>query len=642
MDFRILGPLEAFDGDRAIALGGTRQRALLAMLLLEAPRVVSTDRLIDELWPGERGAEKALQVAVSRLRKTLGRELIVTRPPGYELRIDAEDLDLGRFETFAAEGRAALAAGDPAAASEKLDAALAQWRGPALADLAHEAFGQTEIARLEDLRDSAQEDRIAASLELGHEAELVPELRELIARRPLRERLRGQLMLALYRSGRQAEALDAYAHARAELVEQLGIEPGRELRGLHEAILRQEPSLDRAARPVEVADRDDFVGRERERGQLEAALAAALTGRGRVMLVAGEPGVGKSRLCGELMTKARSRGTTVLTGRCWEAGGAPAYWPWVQILRAQMPDFEMDELQEQVSPNLDPDTARFRLFEAVTGLLKEGAQGGPSVLVLDDLHAADEPSLLLLQYVAREIAHSRLLIVCAFRDVDPTISVPLNEALAELAREPHVNRISLSGLTEPDVAKFIEISRGFGAEPREVKAIHDRTEGNPLFVGEVVRLVEAEGSVNIPPGVRSAIGRRVARMTEPCIDLLGPASVFGREFRPDALAELCGVSPDQLLDTLDEAMVERVVEEVPGGPGRLRFGHVLIRDTLYEELPPGRRISFTATQARCSRRSTRTTSTPTWPSWHTTSWPPRRPEPGTRRPLTPVAPATGP
>src|SRR4051794_19596585 len=138
MDFRILGPLEAFDGDRTIALGGTRQRALLAMLLLHAPRVVSTDRLIDELWPGERGAEKALQVAVSRLRKTLGHELIVTRPPGYELRIDAGELDLGLFQAFAAQGRAALAAGDPAAASEKLDEALAQWRGPALADLAHE------------------------------------------------------------------------------------------------------------------------------------------------------------------------------------------------------------------------------------------------------------------------------------------------------------------------------------------------------------------------------------------------------------------------------------------------------------------------------------------------------------------------
>src|SRR3954447_17174830 len=150
MDIRILGPLEAFDGDRPLALGGARQRALLVMLLLNAPRVVSTDRLIDELWTDDRGAEKALQVAVSRLRKTLGRELIVTRPPGYELRVAPENLDLGRFEALTAQGREAMAAGDAAAASEKLDEALAQWRGPALADLAHEPFGQTEIARLED------------------------------------------------------------------------------------------------------------------------------------------------------------------------------------------------------------------------------------------------------------------------------------------------------------------------------------------------------------------------------------------------------------------------------------------------------------------------------------------------------------
>ena len=599
MEFRILGPLEAFDGDRAIALGGTRQRALLAMLLLEAPRVVSTDRLIDELWPDERGAEKALQVAVSRLRKTLGRDLIVTRPPGYELRVDAADLDLGRFEEFAAQGRAALAAGDAELASGKLDEALAQWRGPALADLAHEAFGQTEIARLEDLRDSAQEDRIAARLELGHEAELVPELRELIARRPLRERLRGQLMLALYRSGRQAEALDAYARARAELVEELGIEPGRELRELHEAILRQEPELDRAAAPAPAPEpaRSTFVGRRRELDQLEAGLESALHGRGRVALVAGEPGVGKSRLSEELVAKARAGGVTVLTGRCWEAGGAPAYWPWVQVMRSHRPGSEaVLEPSEATASGADPEAARFRLFEEVVARLTGAAREEPLVVVLDDLHAADEPSLLLLQFVTRAIADSRLLIVCAFRDVDPTISVPLNAALAELAREPHVSRVSLTGLSEPAVAEYVEAATGAPAAPGSVKAIHGRTAGNPLFIEEVVSLSEAEGgldaSLSIPPGVRSVIGRRVGRLAAGCRELLGPASVFGREFRADALAQLCEVSPSGLLDALDEAMVERVVEEVPGAPGRLRFGHVLIRDTLYEELTPARRLQL--------------------------------------------------
>ena len=598
MDFRILGPLEAFDGDRAITLGGTRQRALLAMLLLNAPRVVSTDRLIDELWPGERGAEKALQVAVSRLRKSLGHELIVTRAPGYELRVGAEDLDLGRFEALAAEGRTALAAGNPALASEKLDAALAQWRGPALADLAHEAFCQTEIARLEDLRDSAQEDRIAARLELGHEAELVPELRELIDRHPLRERLRGQLMLALYRSGRQAEALDAYAHARTELVEQLGIEPGRELRELHEAILRQEPQLDRAvAAPASETARGTFVGRGRDLEQLEAALESAVHGRGRVALVVGEPGVGKSRLSEELIAKARADGVTVLTGRCWEAGGAPAYWPWVQVMRSHRPGSEaVLEPSEATAPGANPESARFRLFEEVVARLIEAAREEPLVLVLDDLHAADEPSLLLLQFVARAIRDSRLLIVCAFRDVDPTFSVPLNAAVAELAREPHVSHISLTGLSEPAVAEYVELATGAPATPGSVKAIHGRTAGNPLFVEEVVSLSEAEGgldaSLSIPPGIRSVIGRRVGRLAPGCRELLGRASVFGREFRADALAQLCAVSPAGLLDTLDEAMVQRVVEEVPGAPGRLRFGHVLIRDTLYEELTPARRLQL--------------------------------------------------
>lgn len=599
MEFRILGPLEAFDGDRAIALGGTRQRALLAMLLLNARRVVSTDRLIDELWLGERGAEKALQVAISRLRKALGSELIVTRPPGYELRIDAGDLDLGRFEASAAGGRAALAAGDPAAASKKLDEALAQWRGPALADLAHEPFGQAEITRLEDLRDSAQEDRIAARLELGHEAELVPELRELIDRCPLRERLHGQLMLALYRSGRQAEALDAYAHARRELVEQLGIEPGRELRELHEAILRQEPQLERAAvtTPASEAAGGTFVGRGRDLDQLEAALESALDARGRVALVVGEPGVGKSRLAEELIAKARAGGVTVLTGRCWEAGGAPAYWPWVQVMRTYRPGSEaVLEPSEATAPGASPESARFRLFEEVVVRLTEAAREEPLLLVLDDLHAADEPSLLLLQFVTRAIRDSRLLIVCAFRDVDPTFSVPLNAAVAELTREPHVSHISLTGLSEPAVAEYVELVTGAPAAPDSVRAIHGRTAGNPLFVEEVVSLSEAEGgldaSLSIPPGIRSVIGRRVGRLAAGCRELLAPASVFGREFRVDALAQLCAATPAGLLDTLDEAMVERVVEEVPGAPGRLRFGHVLIRDTLYEDLTPARRLQL--------------------------------------------------
>jgi DNA-binding SARP family transcriptional activator len=408
MDFHILGPIEAIEGDRPLALGGAKQRALLGMLLLHANEVASSDRLIDELWAGERRDEAArtLQVAVSRLRKALepGRptgaesRVVVTRAPGYELRTDPERLDVKRFEALVSKGRRALAAGDARVARARLGEALCLWRGPPLADLAYESFCQAESARLEELRLAALEERIAADLALGRHTELVGELRALAREQPLRERLRAQLMLALYRSGRQAEALDAYADARATLVEELGIEPSREVRELHQAILEQDPGLDlitviepplkdEAVQGVEPRGVGVFVGRERELDELRASLEDAFAGRSRLVLVGGEPGIGKSRLAGELASHAAGRGARVLSGRCWEAGGAPAYWPWVQPLRAYLrasnpeavrahlgrgaPDIaqmlpEVRELMPDLAPppSLESEGARFRLFDA--------------------------------------------------------------------------------------------------------------------------------------------------------------------------------------------------------------------------------------------------------------------------------------
>jgi YVTN family beta-propeller protein len=246
MEYRILGPLEVFDGERQVTLGGTRQRALLAILLLHANEVVSTDRLVEELWgenPPETGP-KALQVAISQLRKTLQSSLgadgvLVTRAPGYVLNVHPGELDLDRFESLveqAEERRGAEAAA-------LLREALALWRGPPLADLAYQSFAQPAIARLEEARLAALEDRIDADLALARHAALVGELEELVACYPLRERLRGQLMLALYRSGRQAEALEAYQAGRRTLVDELGIEPGPELQKLQREILEQDPAL---------------------------------------------------------------------------------------------------------------------------------------------------------------------------------------------------------------------------------------------------------------------------------------------------------------------------------------------------------------------------------------------------------------
>ena len=274
MEFRILGPLEVHETGESVPLGGKKQRSLLAILLLNANHVVSTDRLIDELWGAEapQTAAKALQVHVSQLRKALepdrapgeaGR-VLVTRAPGYVLRLEPGELDLERFERLASEGRAALAARDPARAASLLREALALWRGPPLAEVAYADFAQREISRLEELRLSILEDRIQADLDCGRHAEVIGELETLVAAEPLRERLRAQLMLALYRSGRQAEALDAYREARSALVEELGIEPSRGLKELEAGILEQDPALDlerpiaeRRRQPAEVEEPAD-------------------------------------------------------------------------------------------------------------------------------------------------------------------------------------------------------------------------------------------------------------------------------------------------------------------------------------------------------------------------------------------------
>lgn len=249
MEFRILGPVEVADDGRALPLGGVKQRALLALLLLNANEVVSTDRLVDELW-GERPpatAEHALQVYVSQLRKALGdgATALLTRPPGYLARVARDELDLHQFERLVSEADGT----EPARAATMLREALALWRGPPLADLAYERFAQHAIRRLDELRLASLEKRIDADLALGRHADLIAELEKLISEHPLRERLRGQLMLALYRCGRQADALAAYQTTRQALVDGLGIEPSPPLRELEQAILRQDRSLELAAAP---------------------------------------------------------------------------------------------------------------------------------------------------------------------------------------------------------------------------------------------------------------------------------------------------------------------------------------------------------------------------------------------------------
>jgi DNA-binding SARP family transcriptional activator len=630
VQIRILGPLEVVDGGAPRPLGGAKQRAVLAVLLVYRGEVLSSERLIDELW-GERppaSATKTLQGYVSHLRKSLGGGVLRTRGGGYQLILAPGQLDLDEFEQLVAEGRKALQAGDAQVAAERLRRALGLWRGAPLADFAYEAFAQAEIARLAEARLAALEDRIEADLAGGRHGEVVGELEGLVRDNPLRERLCGQLMLALYRSGRQAEALEAHQAARRVLVDDLGIEPGRQLRQLQQAILEQDPALDLPqARPplpsAEAEPRRVFVGRARELGELTGGLEHACAGRGRLFLLVGEPGIGKSRLGEELVRIARARGARVLVGRCWEAGGAPPFWPWVQSLRSYVREAAGEELITQLgseaaeiasllpelydlAPGLpeaapiESDGARFRLFHAVVEFLRRASETCPIVLALDDLHAADTPSLLLVQFIARELGSMHVLMVAAMRDIDPVPGEPLTSMLAETAREPVTHRIALKGLSEAAVAEYVGSVAAELASPELVAALHADTEGNPLFVSETVRLLALEGAgtwsgaplLMIPQSVRDVITRRLSHLSEECNRVLALASVVGREFDLRLLACVADLSEDLLLEALGDAVVARVVTEVPGGAGRLRFAHVLIRDTLYPGLTIASRIKL--------------------------------------------------
>jgi DNA-binding SARP family transcriptional activator len=465
LEYRILGPLEVAANGRAVPLGGTKQRALLAVLLLHRSAVVPTDRLVEDLWGAEApaAAAKTVQVHVSRLRKALGNAALETRAGGYALNVEAESVDLFRFEDLTQDGRRLLAAGDPAAARAAFGEALALWRGPPLADFTYEPFAQTEISRLEELRVAALEDRIDADLALGETASLVPELEALIASHPLRERLRRQLMLALYRGGRQADALRAYREARSAL-DDLGIEPARALRELEAAILRHDPSLDPTVRPGRRAA-GVFVGREQELSQLLAGLDDAFAGRGRLFLVCGASGVGKTRLADELAARAKERGARILWGRAWKEGGeAPDYWPWRQALRGigELPD--------------EPD--RFALFDAVVQRLRTQGAEETLLLVVDDLHAADEPSIELLGFVAGELAELHVEVIGTY-DADAKLPPPL-AAIVEHAAH---HRVRLRDLEPDEVASFVD---RVGADV-EASALHAETGGNPRALWHRVR-----------------------------------------------------------------------------------------------------------------------------------------------------------
>ncbi|WP_433421384.1 BTAD domain-containing putative transcriptional regulator [Microtetraspora malaysiensis] len=631
--FRVLGPVEAYDGGRELDLGGLRQRAVLARLLAARGQVVPVDTLLFDLWDDARGAQSGLQVYISRLRRVIEPDrprggptrLLVTVASGYALRAAPEQVDALRFEASVRSAGERLEDKPPSARS-RLETALGLWRGTPYSDFAEQPWAEAEVARLNELRLVARERYADAGLRMGLHAETVPDLEALTAEHPLREEGWRLLALALYRCGRQGDALAALRRARAVLSDELGIDPGPALRKMEGDILAQDPGLDLPPqaqrrvqevtwswppRPVEAGplpplEPEPFVGRDGELARLVSAAPHAGAGRFTVALIGGDAGAGKTTLVRQLAT--RLDGWVSAVGGCPDSNATPPGWAWVEVLRALIKRRGAGEYAALLAPLLDdaaPDSSDdeasggFRLHRAVGGYLSAVAREAPLLIVLEDLHWADEQTLALLRALPSLLAASRVLLVVTCREGE--LNDRQQDVLAALARLAPV-RVGLDGLDAASVAELVRATCVRDVDEEVVTAIVERTGGNPFFVKETVRLFEAEADLSqVPSGVRDVLRRRIARLPAKAQQVLLQAAVIGRDVDVDVLVDVSG-DEDAVVDAVEAGLLAGLVTEP--GPGMLRFDHDLVRDTIYSDASRLRRSRLHAAVASVIERRT--------------------------------------
>ncbi|AFM16232.1 putative transcriptional regulator [Mycolicibacterium chubuense NBB4] len=625
MRYRVLGPLQVVDGDGPVDIGPPKQRAVLAVLLLAQGRVVSTDRLVDAVWGDDApaSATASLQVYISNLRRALragsgGPRMaspIVRRPPGYYLDVDPETVDLTAFAAECARAGAAVEAERWQDALTHADGALNLVRGGLLEDMVDAAWARDDTARVTEMLTECVANKVVALLAVGRVGAALAEASRLRELEPLADRGARLHMMALYRAGRAAESLEVYSRHARVLDDELGLEPGPELRELQTAVLRQAPELAgwprspewTGAAPMPVAEpapvaatvadsaplRAPLVGRERELSTATELLARVTNGTSSWLVLSGPPGIGKTRLAEEIAGRVAAAGGDVVWVNCPDERATPPWWPMRQLVRALGAD--ADSVLE-IPQHADPDTARFLVYERIQSLLESAP--GTLAVVVDDVQWSDTTSASCLAYIAGALRDRPVVVILTVRDGEHPPQIA--RLLSTVARGEANRHIEVPALSSADVATLANEVAEDAVSPAEAAELAARTGGNPFFVSEYARLPRAERAGNeIPRAVRSVLDRRLAALDPAVVQVLRTAAVIGDVIDAAAvpvLAQATRLEIDTLADHLDAAADERIVVAAHDGDG-YEFAHGLLRDQLLASMPALRRQRLHATVA---------------------------------------------
>ncbi|MDN5931507.1 MAG: AAA family ATPase, partial [Pseudonocardia sp.] len=627
LEVGLLGPVAVRVDGQAVAVASVPQRVLLARLVLSPGYVASVSGLVDTMWgedpPANPGAR--LQVYVSRLRRAVGADRLRLEPGGYRLTVDQVDIDVA--ERLVATARDA-APTDIAGAACLLGDALALWRGEPLSDLPDPLPFAPELARLAEWRRQLREEWFELRLAAGQAGPALPDLELAVAADPLREGLTLILARALHRLGRTAEALRALEGFRRRMAEDSGLDPSSALAGLQRRLLADDadPRPSAPAAPVRQATprrrppSEGFVGRRVELGRLLGKVAEADAGRGGVVLVAGEPGIGKSRLLAEFTEVATGHGALVLSGRCLDGAGAGPYHPFAEVVEgflaagyearpaalaaiAPLVPLAVSDADTH-GADLQPDELRLRLLDGMARFLLAPTATRTVVVVVDDLQWAESSTIAMLRHLARSTRGHRLQLVGAYRSGEVADAHPLSDALAELRSETETVAVALAGLEPFAVDRLLAATAGRPLAPALVAALTAETGGNPFFAREMLRHLLEEGAVvpdadgllhaalpltAVPEGVRQVIARRRRRLSPAANQLLDAAAAVDGPFPFEPVTEVAGLTDDAALTALDDALDAGLVAAEPT-PERYDFAHALVRNAVYTALNPSRRV----------------------------------------------------